>query len=404
MNGIRGVAVVSALVSGLSACTLSAPAELRKYIVSADDLALDDAVAAFVMGRQAAGYTGNTGNGYVVLIGESGEPRVFPTAGMDNGQLDWNDHGLVFADTEYDYLLDEKLTKVASPKTNYQQAMHVLDDGTSVALYNDGFTDDGYVEQLVATANDTSALHEVEGYYAVTGLCDGVLYGLAEPLGEYAPAAESEGLAPQGGFGFTALMLSRLSPVPEGRESVVGISGVDDSEQGASDAPCADDTLYHFATRYDSEGNGTPVVRQWDIMTGAVTQHDITSHAVSDVLEGEYGFEIEGLSRHSLQDGKLDWVSTDGRVLRTNPDTGSTEELFTLDNEGFDVSSSVRSIEFTPTRLVTLTTSADGTAVTYTEYDRFSGERLLRHDLSALADPIIDGGLVIRDVAARPDP
>ena len=111
---------------------------------------------------------------------------------------------------------------------------------------------------------------------------------------------------------------------------------------------------------------------------------------------------MHGYSRDSVRESNLDWVAVDGRVMSTNLETGRTKVLFAVAADDYDVASSQRSVEFTPTSLAVVTSSQDGKAVSFVQYDRYTGEELRRFDLPDVAKAL-NTGLVLTDLAVRPD-
>lgn len=280
--------------------------------MSAEDLTVGDAIVAVHLSTQSRE---KIARGHLVLIDPDGSVRMFETGRMDQSQIDWTPEGIAFADTENDYLLSDHLHIVASPKTDYSQDLKLLPDGTTAAIYNLGFKDSGYTEEVVQTTLDTATRTEIEGYYQVTGWCNDILFGIAEPLGPYSAKAEALGIVPQGEFGFTGLMLNQLTQTSSGKEELIQIQTVDDSDQLSSNAPCEDGTLYHFAQTYVEGGSKrpTPVLRKWNITTGKMEQLPLINSDDGQALEGgNYGFEFHGLKDGAFREGLLEWVAQDG--------------------------------------------------------------------------------------------
>ena len=391
-----------AVTLGLVGCSPPPPPELADLQV-ADDTALGDAIAAFSLSRQSVDFIGGTSTGFIGLIDADGTLRTIRTAGMDNGQLDWSAAGLVFADVGDDYHLAETLTRIESPKTNLQQAIFAADDGGTLGLYNDGFTDDGYASQLVTTKSGHAVLDEVQGNYLVTGLCDGRIVGLSEPTGPYAAQAEASGIPMLGDFEFRSQMLSRIGTAPDGREEVVAIAETDEGSQFASDAPCADGKLVHLATLRPDLHSQVPVVRVWEIATGALEQHEIRlAKGVQSLVNDDLGFEFDGYTRASLRGGQLDWVAIDGRVMSTDTTTGMTTERFTLADDGYDPKNPLRAIEFTASTLQVLTVDTASGIARFVIYDRDNGDETVRFDIPGVAEAV-DSGIVLRDLAVAPE-
>lgn len=397
----RSMGLTLAAAVFLTGCTAWGADSYSDTTVVAEELKLDDAVAAFTVSRQSAGFRDSGGNGYLSLVTKDGEIRSFQTAGMDNAQIDWSPQGLVFSDTENDYHLSERLESSESPKTNYQQALFATSDRGSVGVYNDGFTNDGYVNQLVSTTQGSAELTEVEGNYQVTGLCDGVVYGLAEPSGEYAQRAESKGLPLMGDYELRSQMLNRLTPGHG--EQPVALRGITESGQYVTDAPCQDGTLHHLATAYDDQGEQSLVLRSWDVRSGEVDERDISyTGDTTPVPASDQGFEVNGYTHHSVRDGHLDWVSSDRRVMSTELSTGETRELFRLADQGIPDDAAPGSVHFTRDTVTTLTEHPDTGHGLLITWDRRTGNQNSRIELPSLSDAVKDG-YVLRDIAVRPE-
>lgn len=398
------LALPIALGLTLTACSLTQH-PVEEHLVDASELQLGDATVAIFMNTDD--YDASNFHGYLVLIDDDGTMRSFATDGMWQGLLDWSSAGLVFTDHGADYHLSDTLTVTDSEKPTLQQTIRATDDGGSIALYNDGHVEDGYAEQLVTHTPQGSRVAQVEGYYQVTGFCDGELFGLAEPSGPYVTQAEQEGLAGTGNFGFTSLMLTQLSGTASGTEELVGMQEVTESDQLATDAPCASDLLHHLAAHYPSGGQEVVVLRSWDVETGTHVEHELTFTGGTVPPKSEdYGFESLGYDRNSLRDGALEWLTIDGRILSTDIETGETSELFELAQAelvqaDFDPSTWERIVEFSADTVSVLTYQLDGGYADIVEYDRATGAVISQLDLSDLGETIQDGAF-ITDFATKP--
>lgn len=391
-----------AMIIGLTGCTPSSPPSMANNQVSESDVSLGESIAAFYLSRQSAGFTGETGDGYVGLLAPSGEVSVLRTSGMDNGQLDWNEAGLVFADTGHDYHLADSLTKTKSSKTNFQQAIFATDNGGSLGLYNDGFTDEGYVDQFVTTSSESAQMREVEGNYSVTGLCDGNIFGTAEPSGPYAKEAEQAGHTLMGDFELRSQMLAQLDPGSQQKERVISIQTVDEGSQFSSDAPCENGQLFHLASLVPDSHTRSLALRVWNVDTGDFTQHPITlMPGTEPLVNNDLGYELDGYDSASLRDGRFDWVTIDGRVLSTNIIDGATEEIFTLAADGYDPENPLRAVEFTQTTVEALTVDSSAGSASFVVYDRETGQELDRLDVPNISEAL-EAGLVLRDMAVLP--
>lgn len=407
MKAGRRAALTVALfvpILGFAGC-VSAPSGLSAMGTEAhESVTLGDATAAVYLSEQWRDFEQGHAAGYVALIGEAGPVRLVRTAGMDNGQLLWDARGLAFADVDFDYLLADTLHSVASPKVGQQQALFAGPDGTRLGLYNDGFTDTGYVEQVVVTDATGAISRDVEGYYQVTGNCDGTLFGIAEPLGAYADAAEKLGPTLQDTpRGYPTLMLAQLSGTPDGAERVIDMSAAVPSSQDAHDTPCRAGTMFYLATAYDATGNSAAVLRSWDPASGARSERAlVTAEGEAIAVHPDYNY-FHGPTARSLRGDQFDWLGLDGVVWSTNLDTGITEELFTVDTYGIAPGSYTPSLTFTERTLTLLTWDPAAETTRLAEYDRLTGSLLRERSLPELHQLMADGAQIMRGLAVKPE-
>ena len=368
-----------------------------------EGFALEDAIAAVYLSVQSLQIANSNGQGYLVLINGDGDFRAMKTSGMDNAQIAWSPHGLFFSDVDNDYRLTDTLTVTESPKARFQQTIAATDDGSAIALYNNGFTASGNTEQLVVTDQDSVTKTEVEGYYHVTGFCDGTLYGIAPPSGRYHAIARHQGLQMQGTHGdTTALMFNQLSHTERHREQLLGLTAVSESTQSALDAPCEDGVLHHLGSTRDGEQH-LPVLRSWDTETGEYSEKPLNVQGTMPLPTSADTYYLRPDSG-SIRDGHFEWVCTDGRVMSTDLQTGDTTERFVLTPQ-IDTSAAAlpwhRNVTFTEDRIVTLTWDAASETYHYTEFDRDTGKQRKHLELPSLAEELGNPDLVMRDLAVR---
>lgn len=356
----------------------------------ADDhqsLDVDEYLAAAYISPQMQDL-GPSSTGYVVLIDETGEVSTIETSGMDIAALAWSEQGLFFSDLDSDYLLGpEGLSTTESPKTDYQHALFPTAEG-AVGLFNEGFIDDGYVEQVVEFDGETSERHDVEGLYLVAGICDGVMYGIAEPTGAYREEAAAEGIVSDGEYGFNALMLTQLSSTADGAEELITIQEVPDSDQWHFDAPCERGVLRHLATRHE-EGTGerTPVLRSWDISTGEFNEVELLhSDGAPIEMDEEYGFQAHGTAPMTAGRDGYQWVSTaTNELMTTDASTGETEPVVKLEGD-YELSTTTFLTQFTDSQLFTLSFTLGEDAMVLHSYDRYSGDLETSLEVSAFSE------------------
>ncbi|AZT92773.1 MULTISPECIES: hypothetical protein [Brevibacterium] len=358
------------------------------------DATTTDVIAAFTISRQQSGVVESDGKGYVVLVKEDGGTSVIETTIMQHAQLDWNKDKLAFSDTENDYIVGTSTEVIPTDtKTDYQQALSLSDDGTVIGLYNDGYEEDSYVEQLITSSTKGSDFTEVEGYFQVTGFCDGDLYGIAEPLGKYQAEAERQGVEAKEADGYTRLMLNQLTSGTTVEEENVSIQAVNSSGQESTDAPCVDGSLYHLASIYADSGETTPVLRIWDTDSGDMTELELVTADGEPVTGPDQStFEINGSSQQSLRGNDFDWVDDFGRAWRTDITTGISQKLFEL-VDSYDNSTDTRVVDFTENALTVVTFQQEAEEVRLVQYDRNSGEVLTEIDLPDIAKTIDDSSI-----------
>lgn len=387
MKNIVRVSAASVLVL-LTGCSVAPEAT-----TSAPDASTTGVIAAFTISRQQSGVTESNDRGYVVLVNPDGETSIVETTVMQNAQLDWNEDELVFSDTENDYIVGSSTRVVPTEtKTDYQQALSLSDDGTVIGLYNDGYDEDGYVEQLVTSSKSGSDLTEIEGYFQVTGFCDDDLYGIAEPLGKYHDEAERQGIEvnEEDAHGFTRLMLNQLTSGTTVEEANVSMRAVNSSDQSSTDASCVDGSLYHLASVYADSGETTPVLRTWDIDSGDMSELELVTTDGEPVTGPDQSiFEIDGSSQQSLQGNYFDWVDDFGRAWRTDVTTGVSNKLFDL-VDSYDNTTDIRVVDFTENALTVVTFQREAGEVRLVQYDRDSGQVDTEIELPDVAKTIDD--------------
>lgn len=376
-------------------------------------------------GVQAAAYISppardveDSSTGYLALVGADGETSVIETSGMDAAAIGWSTAGLFFSDTEHDYqLTDDGLETTDSPKASSQHALFPTDDGGFIGLFNEGTRGVGYTEQLVTHADSASTQKNVEGYYQVTGSCDGGVYGLAEPSGDYEEMASDQGLETRGTHGPASFMLNHLagdegnsSDLPEAdaagqSERLVGMTPVSGSTQLNHNAPCREGTMHHLAAAADESGSPErPVVlRSWDTSTGEMEETPLIDEDGGSIRpDSSYGLAIIDSTVLSNDGQSLLWASLDRQAfMRTDIDTGTTVEEFALEDEIVPRSSEV-SATVSEDRLALITQTSDEEEPVLRIYDRSTGESLMHTSMPEMSD-LLEGSHALHDIALRPE-
>ncbi|WP_100446533.1 hypothetical protein [Glycomyces xiaoerkulensis] len=392
---LKRITAAAALVV-LAACD-PADATLDGRVVPPDELSLEQATAALFLSPQTGSATDGAGTGYVLLAGADGRWRAVEHAMMDQGSVVWTGDGLFYSDTEFDYRLDRDLTKVASPKTNLQDGFYVLDDGTIVSILNEGFTDSpsaGYRSQVVVTGDGSADSHRVEGWHASNARCGDEIFGIGPQSGPYFdgtrddPAMVSTAdptLQPQ--------MLTRLYPLEEGAETLVGHRAAFDFSENQRDLPCTDRTVTFLSSYADREGDRSAAVVRWDVDTGEHTERELT---------GDFDADDIALARYdseSVADGRLQWLHRDGHLMSTDVGTGVTERVFDTGARSVGTESSVAT--FTQDEVVTATVTGGSGPVVVAGFDRGTGAESRRLELDGVAGEL-GTGMVLRSIAVAP--
>lgn len=165
------LAVLIALCGvALSACAFpgaQSDNQLESAVQPGDQVELDDTIFAFYLSPETFAQMSESGTrnpAYFVLVRPDGSYQTVRTSGMNTAQLAWSELGLFFSDEDRDYILDANgLTSFDNPKSGLQQSAFPLADQGFVAIYNEGFTETGYANQVAVTTTESAQLYEVEG-------------------------------------------------------------------------------------------------------------------------------------------------------------------------------------------------------------------------------------------------
>lgn len=267
--------------------------------------------------------------GYVVLVDRNGDYRPIKTSGMDIGKLIWDESGLHFSDVDFDYVVGgDGMRRSTSPKQNYQLGMVRTRSGEIISTYNSGFTEDGFLTELVRVNGKDSKKVAREGNIALTAACGSEVYGVAEATAEFKkkyPASDPR---------FGRQMLYRLWP---GEQKAVGaLDGHLSEVWYKNDAPCRAHNLYHLIEVYPegrSDGVGWDskigvALARWDISTGKMTETALLSSGGSPVEMTKSDFSYSSYGSSWLVGHRLYWLGGDGDLRATNVLSGETNVQF----------------------------------------------------------------------------
>ncbi|WP_033344664.1 hypothetical protein [Catenuloplanes japonicus] len=332
------------------------------------DARLGSAVMAFFVGPQNSEMYSVVGEkrepGFVILVDADGAFRAVRTARMDMMRPVWSRDGLAFADENTDFrLTDAGLTKTVSHKGTAQNLMFAVPGGGTVGVYNGGdSTGGGYDNKVVITTEAGARSYDVQGNYFTGALCDEQVFGLTNIPGTHAKESS---------LGANAQMLAQLTPT-DGGEKVIGWRAHLGSGIPSGQVPCHDGTVTFLSWDTDPDGTEQPRIVSWDTRTGDHQQQALTfGDGVRPSLD-DFAYAVQ-----DWRDGRLQWYCADGRVLFTDPETGSTTTVFDSGRPtgfGRDVYTLAA---FSGTELHTLSTNrSDEGTLSYTVFDRDSGDVL----------------------------
>ena len=396
-----GVALLAAAGMFVAGCTSTV-----LPVVSPDEASIGDTVLAIRLSPQLRQINEGADDGYLLLVDQKGSARAVNVGAMDDGGLLWSDAGLFLAGpTDELVLADDGLTAIARGSHEVIESVRFLAPDTEgfIAVYNSGFTDEGYLHRVAAGGVSRVETWDVEGLFGSISQCEDVVVGITD-------LSETSLIAADAGTEFDALM--QLYPQPESAESgVLGtlpVDGAFEFEDVAQSAPCIDDVIYAVAFHYDTDDGtspGSPVLRVWDTTTG--------EHSVLPLVNKSGEKLVVTLDDLSHNPGTVidrttyvwvDWCcdSSPARVLATDLTTGVTTHRFDLALSSPEMGES--QFVFTESSIFVLDVNQDiGAALDFSRYDLATGERADLFTITGTGS-VHDGlEMVIRDIAIAPD-
>ncbi len=351
------------LLASLSACSTLGGRLADWDVLSGESARLDERfVMALYVSPQAHdfnAYTHDFGSpGYVLLVDVDGQITAIPHAGLDNGQLIWDDKGLFFSDINHDYLLSPSgLRTWDSEKTEFQTAAFAKPDGTGwVSVYNEGFGDPGagefgYVQEVVETNLDGKATrYDVPGFSTQTVMCDGIVYSVSEVVEPYLDLAAAMGARERDVPPLWPDMLSQIYPLPTTWDAAIKSVNLEAGGGHSLRATCHDNALLGVAPNPDWN---EPTIISWPVDGQPPTVSRLTAPdgTVLDLSGGmDAGREAEMVATQVLSSAissdwspseqTLVWHGGDGVIRSTNTVDGRTTILWDTDskqvNSGYD--------------------------------------------------------------------
>ncbi len=277
--------------------------------------------------------------GYVALVRADGSYDLIEHEGMDQGQISWTEHGINFADVKGDHWMTaDGGAAVEQDRVGLMDGLVTLSDGvTRVGVYNGGFQEDGYREEVVISRPDSSERHALNtvGFYPMISVCKDDVY-----------AAYS--MTPEDGD--ARFIFDQIVEDGALKHVSVGTYSVPFSEFGyfANDAPCVEDRIYFLGNfiNYDGEqrvvdellaphmqsntwgNNEALALVSVDSTTGELNCLPLTTENGASLDLGSDEDDYSVYDAHSLDDkGNFVWFGGNGVLYRTDVATGQTSIL-----------------------------------------------------------------------------
>lgn len=383
-----------AAVLALTACTTPDVAP-KAEIVKPDEATLGETVLAFYLSPDSGVETGGTEKrpAYLVLVQADGSKKLIETSGMREPHLAWSGRGLFFSDDTRDYVLGKnELTSFENKKSSLQQSAFALpDDKGFLAVYNEGFsdTDSGYTNQVAVTTSAGSQLYQVEGNYYMNALCGDVLNGIATQSGNHLPAsANVPGMRSRVDTSAEPELLSQLYPATEGREKVLNWRAAFNAGDHNRHVPCHNGVITFLSDYSDADDNPHTTIVSWDTKTGQHTEQplvDAQGRPVTEELSDPETFSQKNYDARSAQNGRLEWLAGDGRIMSTDVASGITVPRFDTGLPSGVNSSSQAA--FTEKSIHLVQETFDGrTPIKIKRFDRATGALVTEIAVSGLAE------------------
>ncbi|GAA2561116.1 hypothetical protein HD598_001216 [Neomicrococcus aestuarii] len=376
--GIKAVSSVALLgVAALLAGCQSDSADLPALVSSdgADQAVAEARYAIYISPPSRLIEGSKVGQAEVILVTPEGETSRVLTAGMELGRVAFHDEEVVFSDASTDFTVTADHTdKLPSTKADSQVALFEDVDGTRVAVYNNGFLEDGYSSHVVVTEGDKAETHTVEGNYFIAAQCGDTVYGLSRATGHYSVTDVPER---------EPMMLAQLSGTSDGAEKVIGTSLKANEGAVVPNAPCVDGVIYYISNAAEPGKTPKPVVSMWDTTTGKYRELSIAAVKSEKPIIREDGTGLPQVSSTSVIGNKLTWFGAEDGIMQTDLTTGKTTRLFTV--QGKTTNSAYSQTIISQDKVTQLVDNADGSEIEIIEYAMSDGHEISRVTLKGLS-------------------
>ncbi|KJK33375.1 hypothetical protein UK23_46355 [Lentzea aerocolonigenes] len=390
MHLLRLIALAAGAVLAVAACT-SPDGGAAVDIVNPEVATLGETVVAFYLSPDTSVENQTTERpAYLVLVRADGSKRLIETRGMTEPHIAWSGAGLFFSDDTRDYILGKDgLARFENKKEGHQHSAFALpDDKGFVAVYNEGFSQSGYTNQVAVTTSTGSQLHRVEGNYFMNALCDGVLNGIATDVGAHlADSAETPGMRSKVDPGAQPELLSQLYPATGGREKVLAWRGVFDAGDHNRHVPCHDGVITFLSDYADADGKPHMTIVSWNTGNGEYTEQplaDVRGRPIAQELIDPETFSQKSYDARAVRGGHLEWLAADGRIMSTEISSGLTKPRF--DTSFVSGSNSSSQAIFTDRSIHLIQETFDGkTPIRIKKFDRATGDLVTEIAVPGLA-------------------
>ncbi|SDJ91258.1 hypothetical protein SAMN04488074_103515 [Lentzea albidocapillata subsp. violacea] len=385
----RLVAFAACAILAVTACTSPGGAEVN--IADPDVVKLGETVVAFYLSPDTSvDKPKEKRPAYLVLVQADGSTRLIETSGMAEPHIAWSDAGLFFSDDTRDYILGKDgLARFENKKAGHQQSAFALPGNKGfVAVYNEGFSESGYTNQVAVTTSTGSLLYKVEGNYFMNALCDGVLNGIATDSGAHlADSAKIPGMRSKVEPGAQPELLSQLYPATAGKEKALAWRGVFDAGDHNRHVPCHDGVIPFLSDYADADGKPHLTIVSWNTGNGEYTEQplvDVQGRPIAEKLIDPETFSQKSYDESAVLDGRLEWLAADGRIMSTEIASGITRPRF--DTRFVSGSDSSSQAIFTDRSIHLIQETFDGeTPVRIKKFDRATGNLVTEIAVPGLA-------------------
>lgn len=357
------------------------------------------------------------GVGYVVFVRGDGTYDLVEHGGMDSGEVSWSQHGVYFADANSDYwITSDGFSSVKQKRVDLMDGLLLLDDDvTRVGVYNAGFQDDGYAEEVVV-ARPGASEHRVlstAGFYPMLSACGSNVYGA------YPKGSDDDGVH----FIFDQIVKDGTVD-----HSTMLIRDVPFNEMGfiMNDAPCVGGRIYFLASFFaenTAQAQANPELAPHFQATSGGNQHALALVVVDSnagqmhwlpitdddgntlvLSPNEVNYSV--LDSQSLDPERyLAWVAGNGVVYKTDTKTGKTVAQNDLLQQNANAEET-RWIYHAASTASTLSVLVEDTAdplntVRIVRFDKRTGKEVQETRVKDLPDGASDS-ILIRDIASNP--